>query len=221
MRAAFLALSLFSPVAFAQDASTALEQVLAASSDGALYAYDMILEMPDITASGRVDPTAEEGSRISVTSPAKEDWPEDFAKGLAEMEKNVDGDIWCAQFAVNIPSDALLVSEDGKRATYEFKPQPDPDEPDDAKLMKHLTGKVTIDTVDPAILGLHLIAPEPFKPAMVAKLNTFEMKVTCSRAPDGRTFIQEMSVHAAGSALMKSFDEKTTRTITKLYPTGS
>ena len=197
-----------------------LQSALVLSADGPVYAYDMIFKTPEITAVGRVDPSAEEGKRITVTSPAPEDWPEEFAEGLAEMDKDVDGNIWCSQFADTIPASATLQEETGTTARYTFTPIPDPADENDAKIMKHIQGTVVIDTREPAILSYQLTAPKPFKPAVVAKIETFDMRVSCARAPDGRTYVQDMSVHVAGSAMMQSFEEKMSRQITALYPAG-
>lgn len=200
-------------------AADPLADALSAAAEGPLYAYDMIYETGEIRATGSVDPSQPEGSRVIVKTPAKADWPEDFEEGVAEIDKDADGDIWCSQFAEIIPADAELVSETGSTATYTFQPNADPDDPDDAKFMKHIRGEVTIDTANPAITSFRMYAPKPFKPAMVAKVNTFQMTAKCTRAPDGRTYVEQFNMKVAGSAMMQSFEERMARTISNLRAT--
>jgi len=44
------------------------------------------------------------------------------------------------------------------------------------------------------------------------------MDVQCTRAPDGRTYIEDFNMALEGSAMMQAFDQKMTRKITALYP---
>ena len=83
-----------------------------------LYAYDLTYVTDDLTANGKIDPTQPEGSRITIYSPAKEDWPKDFEKGLKEIDADADGDIWCAGLLDTVPGNAELVSDDGDVARY-------------------------------------------------------------------------------------------------------
>ena len=89
------------------------------------------------------------------------------------------------------------------------------------KMMKKLKGTVTLDKSDGSVLAFNMKLPKPYKPAMVAKINSFEMDATCARAPDGRTFVEAFDFKIAGSAMMQSFDEAVSRRITKLlHPVG-
>lgn len=196
-----------------------LRAALDARPDGPAYAYEMTLELEDMVARGIVDATKPEGERIKVLSPAKEDWPEEFADGLAEMDAAADGDIWCNDFGDNVPDMVDLVEETDKTATYSFEPVPDPDaDSNERKAMKNLVATITVDKLNPAVLAFSMRAPKPFKPAFVAKVNLFDMDITCARAPDGRTYEQAMSFAIEGSALGQSFSERTRREITKLLP---
>ena len=187
-------------------AQSPLEQALSASADGPLYAFDLTLSSDEVDALMRVDPSQPEGKRLSVISPEPEDWSEDFAKRVENMKANTDGEIWCQDFAENIPAaDAKLVSETDTTATYSFRPKPGA-EPDD------------MDKTAPGILNYEMVAEKPFKPMPVAKIKQFEMKVACDRAPDGRTHVASLDVTVEGSAMMKSFSQSDRQLISNLTP---
>ena len=136
------------------------------------------------------------------------------------MDKQAKGDIWCAEFGKMVPENAELVSEVNGIASYMLTPQCDPGKKDEVKLMKNLTGTIMIDTVNPAIAGFRMTAPKPFKPAMVAKVDTFDLSVSCDRAPDGRTYAKDFKMSVKGSAMMQSFEEHETRRISGLRQVG-
>lgn len=200
-------------------AQSPLEQALAASEDGPLYAFDLTLSTGEVDALMRVDPSQPEGQRLSVISPEPEDWSEEFAKRVENMKANTEGEIWCQDFAENIPAaDATLVSETDTTATYSFQPQPGAEPDDMDKVYKHLTGTVVVDKTTPGILNFEMVAEKPFKPMPVAKIKQFEMKIACDRAPDGRTHVSSLDVTVEGSAMMKSFSQSDRQIISNLTP---
>ncbi len=199
-------------------AGTPLQDALAASSDGPLYIFDLILQNDDTDAMIRVDPTQPEGNRLTVISPAMKDWSDDFRKQVKRMQADVDGDIWCSGFGDNIPGDAALVSETATTATYAYTPQVGAKPGDMDDMLKFLTGKVVVAKDAPAILSVELVAEKSFKPLPIARIKQFEMKVACTRAPDGRTHVAQVNVDISGSAMMKDFAESERQTITNLKP---
>ncbi|MEO0549620.1 MAG: hypothetical protein AAFZ91_06850 [Pseudomonadota bacterium] len=206
-------------VAFALPASAdpVLAKMKAFSSDGPLYAYEMTYADTEMTATGEIDPSRPEGERIQITSPDEDAWSDDFEESLKQMEADTDGDIWCTSFAERVPDSAELVSSDAAKATYSFAPVPEDDaDSREKKMMKRIDGTITVDKTDGAVLGFNMRLPKPYKPAIVAKINVFEMTATCARAPDGRTYVEAFSMNISGSAMSQSFEESVTRTITKL-----
>ena len=198
-------------------ADSLIHQARSASTDGPLYSYEMTLTYDGVDLSAFVDPSAEEGERITVKSPMKENWPEDLEDDLARMESNTDGDIWCKEFADVIPEDAVKTGETDTTATYAFTPLPEDDADNmERKVLKKVDAKITLAKDDGAVLAYEANLPKPYKPAMIAKVNALNIDVTCERAPDGRTYVQSFDLSISGSAMMTDFDEKTTRKITKL-----
>lgn len=213
-----LALSLSLPAA----ADPVLEMMRSLTKEGPIYSYEMTYSDTDVTANGLIDPSKPEGERIEIYSPAESEWTKDFRDGIADMEAETDGDIWCADFAEMVPANASALSEDAATVTYAFTPEPEADaDKTEQKMMKQLKGTVTLDKTDGAVLAFNMVLPKPYKPAMVAKINRFEMDATCDRAPDGRTYVEQFSFDIKGSAMMQSFEESVTRRITKLLdPVG-
>jgi hypothetical protein len=204
-------------LAFTSNADPVLQKMRDQTKDGPVYAYEMEYTATEVTATGRVDPSQPEGSRIEVISPVEADWSEDFREGLEEMESETDGDIWCADFAETVPDNAQLVSGTDTTATYAFTPLPEEDADGiEKKLMKKIKGSITLDKQDGSILAFNMNLPKPYKPAMVAKISTFNMDAKCARAPDGRTYVSSFNMAIAGSAMMQKFEENVSRRITKL-----
>ena len=199
-------------------AGTPLQEALAASPDGPLYIFDLILQNDDTDAMMRVDPTRPEGERLTVISPPRKDWSDDFSKQVNRMQADTDGDIWCSNFGDNIPHDAALESETATTATYTYAPRVGTEPGDMDDILKYLKGKVVVAKDAPAILSVEMVAEESFKPVPVARIKQFEMKVACNRAPDGRTHVARINVDISGSALMKDFSSSEIQTITNLKP---
>jgi len=213
-----LALSLSSAAA----ADPVMEMMRSLSTEGPVYSYEMSYSDADLTATGLIDPSQPEGQRIEIYSPSESEWSNDFRDGIAEMDAETEGDIWCADFAEMVPGNVKAVSEDDASVTYAFTPNPEADaDKTEKKMMKQLNGSVTLAKEDGAILAFNMILPKPYKPAMVAKINRFEMAATCDRAPDGRTYVEQFNFDISGSAMMQNFEESVSRTITKLLdPVG-
>ena len=199
-------------------AGTPLQEALAASPDGPLYIFDLILQNDGTDAMMRVDPTRPEGERLTVISPPRKDWSDAFSKQVRKMEADTDGDIWCSNFGDNIPDDAALESETATTATYTYAPKVGAEPGDMDDILKYLKGKVVVAKDAPAILSVEMVAEESFKPVPVARIKQFEMKVACNRAPDGRTHVARINVDISGSALMKDFSSSEIQTITNLKP---
>lgn len=203
-------------------ADPVLEMMRSLSKEGPVYSYEMSYSDTDVTANGLIDPSKPEGERIEIFSPAESEWSKDFRDGIEDMEAESDGDIWCAEFAEMVPASATAMGEDDSTVTYAFTPQPDAEaDKTQQKMMKKMNGTVKLDKSDGAVLAFNMVLPKPYKPAMVAKINRFEMAASCDRAPDGRTYVEQFSIDIKGSAMMQDFEETVTRKITRLLdPVG-
>lgn len=209
---------LFAIPAFAQEDLTPMELARNVSSNGPIYAYSMTYETKEFSAKGRVDPTLPEGKRITIDSPAKEDWPPEFEENLRDIDAEADGDIWCASMMESVPDNAKIDPTGNGYTRYAFKPKGENKE--DKKFMKHLNGSIDIDPVDGAVLAFRMWSEKAFKPHMLVKVHSFQMDAKCARAPDGRTYAAEVETKITASAAMQKIDEHSVRKITALYPPG-
>lgn len=209
-----LASLIAAPVCIAQ---TPLEALHSASiQPEPLYSYDISIQGKDTSVTGRVDPSAPMGERLTIISPAEADWTKEFAKRAKALKKNTEGNIWCQQFKDMVPETASLLSETETLARYSFQPSPDDKENDLAKIAKHLDGVITLEKSTGQIQSLELIAREPFKPVIVAKVNTFQFKVSCTAAPNGLMRIATVNTMLEGRAMGKAFSENETQTMSNL-----
>ena len=205
-------------IASAETAYTYLSRALDAETGGPIYQYDIEYSTADEMLVARVDPSKAQGERITILSPPSSKLSADIRDELKDLEANPLEDFWCARVSELVPEDARLKTETQTTATYEFRPLPTPGDPDDAKIMKHLIGVVSVSKQDPQVLSLSLSAPRPFKPVWIAKINRFELSLQCDRAPDGRTHMQEFRVSIDGKAALQSFYERERRTIYNIKP---
>lgn len=208
--------------ALTASADPVLEMMRSISKEGPVYAYEMTYSGEGVVATGKIDPSQPEGQRVDLYTPEVSELSDEFREGLEEIDAEADGDIWCTDFAEMVPLDAETVSQDDGTVTYAFTPVPDADaDKTEQKMMKKLNGQVTLNKTDGAVLAFNMKLPKPYKPAMVAKINRFEMSASCSRAPDGRTYVERFDFDISGSAMMQSFEETVSRQITKLLdPVG-
>lgn len=202
------------PLTYAQTPLEALHS--AASFDAPTYSYNLNIDDGETKIVANVDPSAPMGERLTVTSPAQDDWSKELRKYAESLRKNTKGNIWCQQFTELVPTDAALISETDTTARYTFQPSPTNEKDGLGKIAKHLQGFVTLDKATGNIQELEMTAPKPFKPVVVAKINTFQMKTTCALAPNGHMHIKRIDTVVKGKAMTKAFDQSETQTITNL-----
>lgn len=185
------------------------------SKEGPAYLFDMVFDDGSQKLVFKVDQTKPEGERVVAISPDIASLESEAAQRAERLKSETEGDIWCSNFTESIPENARRISETASAATYSFTPLPGKDK-DMRDVVKHLSGKATLDKATGHILSFEMTAPKPFKPAMVAKVETFNMKVSCKAAPDGRSHIDSFAMSLSGNAMMKAFSQTETRKISNL-----
>lgn len=196
-------------------ADALLEKARKVSKEGPAYVFDMAFEDGGQRLMMTVDQTRAEGERVVAVTPDIASLDGDAAKRAERLKAQTKGDIWCSNFIGNIPANAKRVSETPVAATYSFTPVAG--ENDDMRdVMKHLTGMATLDKATGNLLTFELTSPKAFKPAMVAKVDTFRMKVSCKAAPDGRSHIDTFTMQVSGNAMMQAFSQNETRKVSNL-----
>ncbi len=196
-------------------ADALLEKARKVPKEGPAYLFDMVFDDGAQRFSFKVDQARPEGERVVAITPDIESLEGDAAKRAERLKTQTKGDIWCSDFTKSIPASAKRVSETASAATYSFTPLPGDNE-DMRDVVKHLTGKATLDKATGNVLAFELTAPKAFKPAMVAKVDKFSMKVSCKVAPDGRSHIDTFNMQVSGNAMMQAFSQNETRKVSNL-----
>ncbi|ABI76914.1 hypothetical protein HNE_0603 [Hyphomonas neptunium ATCC 15444] len=194
-------------------ADALLEKARAVSEEGPAYLFDMAFDDGEQPFTFQVDQTRPEGERVVAVTPAS--FEGDAAKRVERLKEETKGDIWCNSFTDSIPKDAKRISETARAATYSFVPLPG-EEKEMRDIVKYLTGTATLDKTTGNVLSYELTAPKAFKPAMVAKVDAFSMKVACKAAPDGRSHVDTFALKVSGTAMMKPFSQNETRKVSNL-----
>lgn len=206
---------ILSGLALPAGADALLEKARKVSKEGPAYVFDMLFEQGDQRLTLKVDQARPEGERVVAVTPDITSLEGDTAKRAERLKAETKGDIWCSNFTGNIPANAKRVSETSSAATYSFTPVAGEDD-DMRDVVKHLTGKATLDKATGNVLAFELTAPKAFKPAMVAKVDKFSMKVSCKAAPDGRSHIDTFNMQVSGNAMMQAFSQNETRKVSNL-----
>lgn len=216
MRRHLFASCLLLAAALPASADAVLQKARAVSKEGPLYLFDVdVRDGPDQFRM-TVDPSQPEGQRVTRITPAPASLKGDAAKKGERLQKRTEGDIWCSGFTENIPANAKRTSETAQTATFSFTPLPGKDDGQMGEAFKHLNGTAVIDKATGGILSYEMTSPKAFKPAAVAKVDRFSLKVACKAAPDGRTHIERFTLDLKGSALMKPFEQSETRLVSNL-----
>jgi hypothetical protein len=183
-----------------------------------LYAYDFVsisTGKEPSTVRGRVDPSLPEGKRVTITEAIGE--KVDAKKIDKRMEKNADGDIWCDRMSGGPagPVRELAPVEGGR--VFSFIPLAKEDaEHEEKKLYEQLTAEVLVDETTRTVRKFTAKLREPWKPAVIARLDAMTMNAECALAPNGRAYLSRSVTHVTGSALGSDFTSEFTRTISNL-----
>lgn len=183
-----------------------------------LYAYDFVsvsTGKDPATIRGRIDPSLPEGKRVTITEAIGE--KVNANKVDKRMEKNADGDIWCDRMSGGAASPVReLAPRDGGRV-FSFIPKAQEDaEKEQQKLYEQLTAEVIVDETTRTVRQFTARLREPWKPAIVAKVDSMTMVAECALAPNGRAYMARSTTSVSGSALGSDFETEFTQTISNL-----
>ncbi len=209
----FLGLGLASPAA----ADAVLAKARTAAPDAApLYTFSVDYDDGDNQFVMLIYQSKPKGARVIRITPDAASLKGDAAKKADMLKKRTEGAIWCNAFAESIPADARRISETSDTATFAFTPVPRKEDGQIGAAYKYLNATATVAKADGAILAYEMSAPKPFKPVPVAKVDRFQMKVDCATAPDGRTYMDTISLNLSGSAMMQAFAQTERRKVRDL-----
>jgi len=101
------------------------------------------------------------------------------------------------------PEGLELIEETSTYAVYRFRPQADDEDEDDAKIMKHVTGRLKIVKSLPYVESLEIRNSKPFSAALLVKMKEFLTRLTYRPIDDqGHVFPHTVEVKIRGRVLV-------------------
>jgi len=160
---------------------TTLRQALSRRENPSGDSYRMTIRTDRFTAVVQVDPGRPTGQRATVVTPAAAPGSKELSGIVSELDKSADRALWCDRRAADLlPREVTMASESQADVTYSFQPQPgEGASPEDAKLLRNLVATVTVSKGDSTVLGIALKSPKPFRPSLLARVESFEASITC------------------------------------------
>jgi len=181
------------------------------------YAFEMTYRDEDVEARAFVNPARPLGQRLSVVHPAQSDWNDEFRDMLTEFDAAPYDEFWCTDFLALLGSDTHPVAQSGNSITFAFSPQPGPDDDkEDRKFLAEMIAHLTIDQKTGAVQKFEMRNRRPFKPIFIAKIKSFRMEALCQSAPDGRSYVANLSTSLSAKIALKKVEEHEERSIFNL-----
>lgn len=199
--------------AFADSSLLERAKVAASAGDAPVYSYRMAFSTSRVSMEADVEPWRAEGKRLHVLSSSADD-EDDLERAIEEADKTAARGYWCGEVLLGVGNDARRFANDARSVSYRFQPQPTGSRND--SILEHLTGEVRINRATAGVEYYRLHAPNPFRQALVAKINTFSITMECSPTPGGPYFAHNFAMSLSGSAAFRKFDEAVTRSLTLL-----
>lgn len=171
------------------------------------------------TGYARVDLQADELKQITPLHLLLPNSPGSSFQALAGIERAIEDGIWCSRYGDNLPKadEIEIVAENADTVTYEFTPEADGDaEGPDKKIAKNTKVRLTVSRNDPAILSYESTLTKTVTLYVVAKIRKADGRAVCKRAPDGRTYISELSSVFEGGGVANGGNTSEMR-ITAIY----
>lgn len=211
-RIALITLSLLMPLATQAADPDPLRRALAAGPGASddHHRFALTYEADDTRITALIDTGKPEGERVSIQSSEIQD-DDEYDRIVSEMERAAGQGYWCDEMIKGVGDDAKITSRTGTTVTYAFAPQPTGARNDG--VLEHMQAEVTLDIASAQVVSYRMVAPNPFRQAIVAKIRKFDMKMGCSPAPGGRTYNSVFEMEVAGSAAFSKFEQAFNRTL--------
>ncbi|MGV6820700.1 MAG: hypothetical protein ACWA5T_09425 [Parvularcula sp.] len=189
-----------------------LAEAMVPATDTEAVSYHVEMDDEDVTWKAIITPGAPQGERISVLSPPRPEWPKGAGKALDQYDAAADGDIWCDSMDEMVGREIEELSVTPVSASYRFKPLiPEDADKADRKFAEAARGEIHLaradDTARWQVKEMKMWLEKPFKPAIVAKLNSFDLHIACAPDRNGRMYQASTTTNVAGSAMGRRFDE--------------
>jgi hypothetical protein len=187
--------------------ATALQRAIAESARlNVALAFDIEHIFEGETLRARFTPDAQPSLRL--VSPAT-------LAGLSEQQRtdfdylvqSVDGVPWCANQLLRHVRDVRLAREDDRIAVYTFQPTAESVTGEQTRqVVNHLRGEITIVKAAQDVSQMRLYAPRAFRPTPIARVESYNITITCALAPNGRYYVAEQVRRVRASSFGRPFN---------------
>lgn len=187
--------------------TAALQRAIAESArQNAAFPFEIEHTFEGETLRARFTPDAQ--PRLRLVSPAT-------LSGLSEQQRtdfdylvqSVDGVPWCANQPLRHVRDIRLAREDDRIAVYTFQPTAESVTGEQTRqVVNHLRGEITIVKASQDVSHIRLYAPRPFRPAPIARVESYAITITCALAPNGRYYVAEQVRRVRASSFGRPFN---------------
>ena len=172
--------------------------------------YDSVITFPENPDNGElsysVQLTPDAAPEVVIHSVPKD-------ADMEEVRESLDGDsvdIWCDDYVELVGGPVELFEDRDASARFRFRANPEAGEDtDEKKLLEKTEITVEIDKATHRIRSFTYHLTEPVKPMPLAKIRQFDIVGQCAALPNGRTYVARVDTRVAGSALSRSFVERT------------
>lgn len=196
--------------------ATAIAQTVQSATP---YAYEVSVESQTGAMRYAVNPAASGAARVRALQPAENALSSQGRQLLQTARRDPNlGDIWCASARLRQARDVRLVREDAISAVFSFTPSAEQiGGGRNAAFAQYLRGEAVVARDSQDISSIRIRAPQAFR-ASIARVDAFDMTITCAAAPNGRRYGAQTVSLIRGSALTRQFDVRTTQRVTALRP---
>lgn len=156
----------------------------------------------------RFDPRLPAGARWTPLDPPADALTKEERKAMASISRNDDADESLVYDGLaDAASAAKLLRSDAKEALFAI----DISDPDmSAEMKSALSATATLDRETGHVSAVEIVSTKPFKPAAVAKIETMrQLQRYAPVGPGGLALLVASDAEARGSAMFKSFEQKT------------
>lgn len=184
-----------------------LQAVSATQAAKAPYAFDLELTSEEQGWRARFDPRANPG--LQLVAPSIDALERNQRRAFERLAAQVDGVSWCASEQMRRVTQVRLVREDAESAIYSFQPTRESVRGEQAReFADRLRGEFVVTKTNPDLTRVRIYAPSAFSPAPLVRLERLNIAIACAPAPNGRRYASETITEIRGSALGRTFDER-------------
>jgi hypothetical protein len=199
------------PAPASQAPPSALAAAIAATQAAKIaYAFDVDTASSQLNWRAHFDPHATPA--LQLVAPPRASLSSAQQHAFDQAAAQTRGLPWCASEQMGRVAGLRLLNEGAESATFAFQPTAESAQSDQARrFAAQLRGDLTLSKGEADITRIHIYAPAPFSPMLLARVEQLDIVITCAAAPNGRRYAAEAVTQVRGNALGQAFNERSVR----------